>query len=52
MNICLFFEGTGHGVAGKVTNVTRLRDICVEDARRILRAPFAVRWGFCYNTQR
>ena len=36
MNICLFFEGTGHGVAGKVTNVTRLRDICVEDARQRL----------------
>ena len=24
MNICLFFEGTGHGVAGRITNVTRL----------------------------
>ena len=23
MNLCLFFEGTGRGVAGKVTNVTR-----------------------------
>ena len=29
MNLCLFFEGTGRGVAGKVTNVTRLRDLCV-----------------------
>ena len=36
MNICLFFEGTGHGVAGKVTNVTRLRDICASDARQRL----------------
>ena len=27
MNICLFFEGTGRGVAGKITNVTRLRDV-------------------------
>ena len=32
MNLCLFFEGTGQGVAGKMTNVTRLRDLCVEDA--------------------
>ena len=24
MNLCLFFEGTGRGVAGKVTNVTRV----------------------------
>ena len=37
MNLCLFFEGTGRGVAGKVTNVTRLRDICVEDARQMCR---------------
>ena len=36
MNLCLFFEGTGRGVAGKVTNVTRLRDLCVEDARQKL----------------
>ena len=36
MNICLFFEGTGQGVAGKITNVTRLRDRCVEDARQKL----------------
>ena len=36
MNIGLFFEGTGRGVAGKITNVTRLRDICVEDARQKL----------------
>ena len=34
MNLCLFFEGTGRGVAGKVTNVTRLRDICVDDVRQ------------------
>ena len=37
MNICLFFEGTGQGVAGKITNVTRLRDLCVEDARQFRR---------------
>ena len=36
MNICLFFEGTGHGVAGKFTNVTRLRDLCMDDARQKL----------------
>ena len=36
MNLCLFFEGTGHGVAGRITNVTRLRDLCVEDARQKL----------------
>ena len=32
MNLCLFFEGTGQGIAGKITNVTRLRDLCVDDA--------------------
>ena len=32
MNLCLFFEGTGQGVAGKMTNVTRLRDLCAADA--------------------
>ena len=26
MNLGLFFEGTGRGVAGKITNVTWLRD--------------------------
>jgi len=31
MNLALFFEGTGQGVAGAYTNVTRLRDLCVED---------------------
>ena len=36
MNLCLFFEGTGQGVAGKITNVTRLRDLCVDDARQKL----------------
>ncbi len=36
MNLCLFFEGTGQGVAGKITNVTRLRDMCVDDARQKL----------------
>ena len=37
MNLCLFFEGTGQDVAGKITNVTRLRDICVDDTRQKLR---------------
>ena len=38
MNLCMFFEGTGQGVAGKITNVTRLRDLCVdEEALRWLR---------------
>ena len=36
MNLCMFFEGTGQGVAGKITNVIRLRDLCVEDARQKL----------------
>ncbi len=36
MNLCLFFEGTGQGVAGKITNVTRLHGICAEDARQRL----------------
>ena len=36
MNLCLFFEGTGQGVAGKVTNVTRLHGLCAEDARQRL----------------
>lgn len=31
VNLALFFEGTGQGVAGKVTNVTRLHDLCRED---------------------
>ena len=37
MNLALFFEGTGQGVAGRCTNVTRLRDLCAEDARQLLR---------------
>ena len=36
MNVCLFFEGTGQGVEGRFTNVTRMRDACVEDARQKL----------------
>ena len=36
MNLCLFFEGTGQGVAGKATNVTRLHDLSVDDARQRL----------------
>ena len=39
MNLCLFFEGTVQGVAGKITNVTRLRDICVEEGK-LGRDPF------------
>ena len=31
MNIVMFFEGTGQGVEGKFTNVTRLKDLLVED---------------------
>ena len=37
MNLALFFEGTGQGVAGRCTNVTRLRDLCAEGARQLLR---------------
>ena len=46
MNIGLFFEGTGRGVAGKMTNVTRLRDICVDDVRQKLHlvADLALAW--------
>ena len=36
MNLVLFFEGTGQGVAGKITNVTRLRDLCAEDGAQSL----------------
>lgn len=36
MNIVLLFEGTGQGVEGKFTNVTRLRDLLVEDAEQRL----------------
>lgn len=36
MNLCLFFEGTGQGVAGRATNVTRLRDLSVDDSRQCL----------------
>ena len=36
MNLCIFFEGTGQGVAGRITNVTRMRDLCREDARQRL----------------
>lgn len=31
MNVVLLFEGTGQGVEGKFTNVTRLREMLVED---------------------
>lgn len=36
MNLCLFFEGTGQGVAGKFTNVTRLHDACVDSEEQKL----------------
>ena len=36
MNLCIFFEGTGQGVEGRITNVTRMRDLCREDARQRL----------------
>lgn len=36
MNLCLFFEGTGQGVEGRFTNVTRMRDLCVEDEEQKL----------------
>ena len=38
MNLCLFFEGTGQGVAGKITNVSRLRDLCVAFSHNMLKA--------------
>ena len=46
MNLCLFFEGTGQGVAGRITNVTRLRDLCVDDSRQKLHlvADLALAW--------
>ncbi len=36
MNLCLFFEGTGQGVTGRITNVTRLRDASADDRRQLL----------------
>ena len=36
MNLCLFFEGTGQGVTGRITNVTRLRDVSADDRRQLL----------------
>lgn len=30
MNLCIFFEGTGQGVEGQITNVTRMQRLCVE----------------------
>jgi len=36
MNIALFFEGTGQGVEGRFTNVTRLKELCVADAGQAL----------------
>ena len=36
MNLVLFFEGTGQGVEGKFTNVTRLKELCVEDDEQLL----------------
>ena len=37
MNLCVFFEGTGQGVSGNVTNVTRLYDVCEESPAQKLR---------------
>lgn len=34
MNLCLVFEGTVLGVVGKITYVTRLRDLCMDNARQ------------------
>lgn len=47
MNVCLFFEGTGQGVEGRFTNVTRLHDLCVENDRqkRHLEAGPGTRFG-------
>lgn len=48
MNLALFFEGTGQGVAGKVTNVTRLHNLCREDEGQHLHlesAPGTHVWG-------
>ena len=53
MNLGMFFEGTGQGVAGKITNVTRLRDLCAADARQKLHLEAGpgthfgseIRWG-------
>jgi uncharacterized protein (DUF2235 family) len=36
VNLCIFFEGTGQGVAGNFTNVTRMRDICLKDEKQLL----------------
>lgn len=36
MNICIFFEGTGNGVAGNITNVTRMHDLCANDVSQLL----------------
>ena len=47
MNICLFFEGTGQGVEGHITNVTRLRDLCAEDGRQRLHLESGPGTRFC-----
>lgn len=36
MNLALFFEGTGQGVEGRLTNVTRLKELCAEDTTQLL----------------
>ena len=36
MNLCLFFEGTGQGVAGKITNVRQPLDAISEAAMQTL----------------
>ena len=47
MSLCVFFEGTGQGVAGRVTNVTRMRDLCHESSRQRfhLKAGSGTRFG-------
>ena len=47
VNLCLFFEGTGQGVAGRITNVTRLRDLCVNNARQKLHLEAGPGTRFC-----
>lgn len=37
MNLCLFFEGTGKGVEGEITNVTRMRVLCSASRSQLLR---------------
>ena len=47
MNLCVFFEGTGAGVSGNFTNVSRLFDVCIESSsqRRHLEAGPGTHFG-------